>query len=107
MNKLIMNTLEPIGLPVAFKTYNGSQSEYIIFNYWSTPLVHADNEEIITNYTVQIDYFTPGNFLNTAKQIEQLMKNAGFMRKMDDSEYNDKTKVFRYFTRFSYAMKRN
>lgn len=102
MNRLIREALLPLGYPVVFKTYNGTAQEYIIFNYWSSPTAHADDNEWLTSYTIQIDFFTPGNFLTTAKQIESRMKEQGFMRVFDDSEYIDEVNMFRYFVRFNY-----
>lgn len=106
MNQLIKQTLDPIGIPVYFGTYTGSSKEYIIFNEWNIPGLHADDTEIQTNHTVQIDIFSPGNFLGIADEVKNRMRTAGFMKIMEDSaEYIDETKLFRKTFRFSYITK--
>lgn len=103
MNQLVRDTLSPLGIPVAYLTYTGSETEYIVFKDWNVPLSHADNKEIATNYSVQIDYFKKGNFIDTAKQIHDLMINAGFMKMLEDGEYDEEVGTFRKIFRFSYS----
>lgn len=104
MNQLIKQTLDPIGIPVSFGTFAGTANEYIIFNVWSIPGLHADDGEMQTNYTVQIDIFSTGNFLKIADEVKTRMVDAGFMRILDDPvEYIDEIKMFRKLFRFSYT----
>jgi hypothetical protein len=103
MNKFVKSILDPIGVPVANKTYLGSEQTYIIFNIWSIPGLHADDMEIQTDYTVQIDIFSPGNLTNLAKQAKNRMIAAGFMRSYENEEYVEEAKLFRKIFRFKYS----
>lgn len=104
MNKLIKQILSPIGIPIDYGTYLGTANEFIVFNVWSVPMLHADDKEIGTNYTVQIDIFSPNNLLKIANEVNSRMINAGFMRILDDPvEYLQDKKLYRKTFRFSYA----
>lgn len=103
MNQLVRDTLTPLGIPIAYLTYTGDKTEFIVFKDWNVPLSHADNKEIATNYTVQIDYFKKGNFMETSKQILKLMLDAGFMKVLEDGEYDEEVDTFRKIFRFSYS----
>lgn len=104
MNRFIQNILEPIGVPVYFVTNLDDVDEYIIFNVWSVPGLHADDKETQTNYTVQIDIFTRGNFLRIADEVKNRMEDAGFMRILEDpGDYIEEANLFRKTFRFSYT----
>lgn len=103
MNTFIKNILDPIGIPVAYITYTGSANPHIIFNVWNTPGLHADDEEIQTNHTVQIDIFSTGSLTNLTKDVKTRMNAAGFMKILEESEYVEETKLFRKIIRFSYS----
>lgn len=103
MNQLIMDTLTPIGVPIAYLTYTGSASQYIVFNHWSVPLAHADNKEIQSNVTVQIDVFSSGNFTALVEEVKDRMIAAGFMKILEDAgEYIEEANLFHKMIRFSY-----
>ena len=102
MNSFIRDTLTPTGVPVAYMTYTGAKSEYIIFNYWSSPLVHADNVEVKEDVTVQIDIFSAGNFTVLAEDAKNRMIDAGFTRVLENSGYDNDMKMFRKTYRFNY-----
>lgn len=103
MNKFVKSILDPIGVPVANKTYLGGEQTYIVFNIWSVPALHADDMEIETEYTVQIDIFSIGNLTNLAKETKDRMINAGFMREYENEEYIEEAKLFRKIIRFNYT----
>lgn len=102
MNKLVKSILDPIGVPVANVTYLGDENTYIVFNIWSVPGLHADDTEIKTEHTVQIDIFSPGNLTNLAKQVKSRMLGAGFMREYENEGYVEEAKKFRKTYRFNY-----
>lgn len=103
-NSFVKSILDPIGVPVAYATYTGTASEYIIFNEWNIPGLHADDKESQTNHTVQIDIFAKGNFIQLADEVRSRMIAAGFMKIFEDpAEYIDNTKMYRKILRFSYT----
>lgn len=104
MNQLILETLTPTGVPVAYMTYTGNNPEYIVFNWWGSPLTHADNRERRENVTVQIDIFSKGDFTNLVQDVKQRMIDADFMKVQEGSgNYIEDTDIFRKTLRFSYT----
>lgn len=102
-----MKTLKPTGVPVAFSTYNNSASQYIIFNtYNEASFYNADDEEQVTNNFIQVDVFSSGDYTNLVKQVDDLMREAGFGRMFASETYDDEAKKFRKIFRFSYLQRR-
>lgn len=106
LNKLIMDTLKPLGVPVSFMNYNNTASAYIVFNeYNQSPWLNADDEEKWTKHFYQVDIFSSGNYLQLAKDLKKLMKEAGFGRMFESETYDEDMKKFRKIFRFSYISK--
>lgn len=107
LNALIVRTLKPTGVPVAFSTYNNNASQYIIFNtYNEASFYNADDEEQVTNNFIQVDVFSSGDYTNLVKQVDDLMREAGFGRMFASETYDDEAKKFRKIFRFSYLQRR-
>ncbi|SFL38855.1 hypothetical protein SAMN04487943_101301 [Gracilibacillus orientalis] len=100
MNKLIIDTLESTGIPVAYEKYRGSESEYIRFFYLPQVDFQADDDETYETVYIQVDIFTPGNPKNYAKQVKQLLKEVGFKKNFEHETYEEDTKLFHYVLRF-------
>ena len=64
--------------------------------------MYAENEEIATNYKIQIDVFTKGSYTVIVNLIKKIMKENGLMKEFGGSLYEDKTKLFHYILRFNY-----
>ena len=74
--------------------------EYELLNEQGS--LYAENEEIETNYVIQVDVFTKGSYIEIAKNIKEIMKENGFRKEFGGSLYEDKTKLFHYVLRFNY-----
>lgn len=104
MNQLIESTLESLGVPVYFMNYSGSASTYVVYQeYNQAPSLNADDEEVFTKFFYQIDVFSSGNYIQLVKDLKQLMKEAGFKRTFEASEYITEISKYRKILRFSYA----
>jgi len=103
LNKLIKETLEPLGVPVSFANYNNTADTYIVFlEYNQAPRINADDEELITKHFLQVDVFSKGNFLDLVKQLKKRMKAVGFARMFESETYDEDMKMFRKIIRFNY-----
>lgn len=103
MNKLILSTLEPLGIPI-YNLRSGKETTYCRFQTFLTkPEEYADDQEIITGHYIQLDIFSKGNFLKYSRQAKELMEQAGFTRTYETELYEDDTKYFHKVLRFSYA----
>ena len=74
--------------------------EYEILNEQGT--LYAENDVIVTGYSVQVDVFTKGSYTSIVKNIKEVMIENGFRREFGGSMYEDKAKLFHYVLRFNY-----
>lgn len=103
LNKLIIDTLSPLGVPVSFARYNNVADTYIVFlEYNQASEMNADDVEVITKHFFQVDIFSSGNYLQLVKDVRNKMKGAGFGRMFESETYDDDMKKFRKIMRFDY-----
>lgn len=100
LNKLILDTLNPINLDVAYQHYAGSESNYIRFFYMPKALFETDDSEQFITHYVQVDIFTLGNPNDYAQQVKTLLKDAGFKKNFEHETYEEDTHLFHYILRF-------
>lgn len=62
--------------------------------------LYAENEEIQTKYTIQIDIFTYGNYIEITEAVKYVMKENDFTKSYGGSSYEEETKLFHYILRF-------
>lgn len=63
MNKLIIDILKPTNVPVRFQTYSGAETTYItFFMYNEMGTLFAEDQEIKTRFSVQVDIWSKGNY---------------------------------------------
>lgn len=74
--------------------------EYEILN--ENGSMYAENEELETTYTIQIDVYTKGSYTKIVKIIKKIMKEKGFLKEVGGSNYEEKSKLFHYVLRFNY-----
>lgn len=103
LNSLIISTLSPLGVPVAFARYNNTADTYIVFTeYNQASRMNADDDELITKHFFQVDVFSKGNYLQLTQDVKRLMKQAGFGRMFESETYDDDMQRFRKIIRFNY-----
>lgn len=79
INQLVKSALAPTNLPVEINVYDGTETEYIRFNYADErPIISADDEDIFDETTIQVHYFVRGNPQANKKAIRKLLKAVGF-----------------------------
>jgi hypothetical protein len=104
LNKLIIDTLKPVGVPVAFQTYSGTATTYItFFEYNQFSALNADDEERQTAHFIQVDIWSKGDYTSIVDQVKQRMKEAGFIRTTETELYEPETKIYHKVLRFSYV----
>ena len=103
LNKLIMDTLKPLGVPVSSMRYNNTADTYIVFlEYNQASEMNADDVEVITKHFFQVDIFSSGNYLSLVNDVRARMKAAGFGRMFESETYDDDMNKFRKLMRFNY-----
>lgn len=102
MNKLIINTLKPLNIPVKPSKHTGKEEPYIEFSkIIEQGSYFGDDEELETTYLYQLNLFGKGNLNSLEKEIVRLMKQAGFIRVANwDGPFENDTKLYHKIFRF-------
>ncbi|MBB5356648.1 hypothetical protein HNR43_002660 [Anoxybacillus mongoliensis] len=104
LNKMIIDTLNPLGVPVAFQTYEGKEKTYItFFEYNQFSALNADDEEQQTSHFFQIDIWSKTDYTDLAQQVKERMIAAGFRRTSEVDLFEQETKTYHKAIRFSYV----
>ncbi|MCB2311608.1 hypothetical protein LGL55_10615 [Clostridium tagluense] len=102
MNKLIIDTLEVLGVPVSFQKYSGNASTYItFFNYLENVESYANNEETSIVYYIQVDVWSKDDYEILIKNVLELLKLAGFKRTYVSEMYEDDTEIYHKIIRIT------
>jgi len=105
LSGLILSTLSNVGAPVAYHNYTGGGSTYVRFFPMPQTQFSADDDETYTTHYIQVDIFSPGNYLNLVKETKKLLKQAGFRKNFEDELYEKDTKLYHKVLRFYYITK--
>lgn len=103
VDRLLMDTLKPLGYPVAKAKYNQTADTYIVFvEYNQASRLNADDEELITKHFYQVDVFSSGNYNKLVNDVKSNLKEAGFARMFESETYDEDMKMYRKILRFNY-----
>ncbi|MCP3025997.1 hypothetical protein [Halobacillus sp. A5] len=95
MNSIIINALKPYA-PVAFHHYTGTETTYItFFTYNERSGLIADDDEVSTVYSIQVDIHSKGNLETLEEQVKEALKKHGFRRTWAMEVFNIETKTYR------------
>lgn len=107
INKLIINTLKPLNIPVCFQKYHGKGETYITFHeYFSGGEEYEDDEESLTSHYIQIDVWSKIDYTNLVNKIKNLLNIAGFKRLNEIDLYEEDTKIYHKGLKFYYLEER-
>jgi len=105
LNSLIISTLAPTGVPVAFLKYSGTLTTYIsFFAYNEQGVFFGDDMELNTRYSVQVDVWSKDDYTNLVKQTKELLIAEGFVRNSANEFYEEDTKIYHKVYRFYYTI---
>lgn len=103
LNSLIISTLKPTDVPVYPLNYPGAATTYItFFEYNEMGALFAEDVEVKTQYSYQVDIWSQGNYSTLVKQVLELMTAAGFRRNSAQEFYEKETKMNHKYFRFYY-----
>lgn len=101
MNTLIIDTLTPIGIPVAFQHYDGKAETYITFFFYDQRgAFFAENEEQNTEYFLQVDVWSSGNYESIVSEVKTRLKEIGFTRSSEADFYEKEHQIYHKGIRF-------
>lgn len=103
INKLIIDTLKPLNIPVSFQRYTGKADTYITFHeYFVSGEEYEDDEEALTAHYIQLDVWSKADYTDIVKVIKGLMLKAGFKRLNEVDLYEEDTKIYHKGLKFYY-----
>lgn len=109
INNLIVNALNPLGIPISYQKYSGTATTYITFFYYLIQTEDfSEDEEETTGYYVQLNLYYKNDIGDLKEQIINNLKNNGFKKKdIRDFPYDADTGL--YWTAISvfYLQKNN
>jgi hypothetical protein len=103
MNKLVMDTIKPLNIPISFQKYSGASTTYItFFEYDQRGESFADDNEIDTGHYIQLDIWSKSDYSSIVSSVKSAMKAVGFTRLSETDLYEDDTKIYHKGIRFYY-----
>jgi|SRR5690625_7509697 len=103
LNKIIRDTLKPLGYPVAKLRYNQKADTYIVFmEYNQAPRMNADDMEMVTKHFYQVDVFSKGDFTDLVNNVRKEFNKVGFKRMFESETYDEDMNMYRSIMRFNY-----
>jgi hypothetical protein len=103
INKIIMDTLKSLKIPVAFQKYSGKSETYITFHeYLATGEEYEDDEEALIGHYIQVDVWSKADYTNVVKNIKELLLKARFKRLNEIDIYEEDTKIYHKGLKFYY-----
>lgn len=107
INKLIMDTLKPLNIPVVFQKYSGKAETYITFHeYLASGENYEDDEETLTAHYVQVDVWSKVDYIDIVEKIKELLFKAEFKRLNEIDLYEEDTKIYHKGLKFYYLEER-
>lgn len=104
LNSLIVSTLAPTNVPVAWQKYSGNATTYIsFFEYNQQGALFGDDSELRTRQSIQVDVWSKGDYGALVEQARTLLINAGFTRNSETELYETDTQTHHKVMRFYFA----
>jgi len=95
VNPTIISALSPIA-PIAFHEYTGESETYMtFFTYNQRAGLMADDAELSTIYSIQLDIYGKGNIETLSSQVKTTLKEIGFIRTSEIEMFEVVTKTYR------------
>lgn len=92
----ITRSSKTVDIPVAHIKYKGSSRTYITWTIIkNSPLLWANDTDLYSEYQVDIDIYSDGNYLDIEEYIKNLMKTNEFVWMEDSSEmFEEDTELY-------------
>lgn len=103
INKLIIDTLKSISVPVNLHRYRGKAKEYITFHeYLASGEEYEDDDERLTSHFIQVDIWSKGDYVELVNKVKELLIGVGFKRIDEVDLYEEDTEIYHKGMRFYY-----
>ena len=83
-------------IPVAHLRYRGDSKKFVTWTLLEeTPILSANDEDLYSVCSVDVDIFSDGNYLDIIKEVKRKMKNNEWLWVGDSAEmYEEDTKLY-------------
>lgn len=103
INKLIIDSLKPLNIPIARLKYTGDKTTYIVFQeYLEQGESHSEDTEEITGHYIQINVFSKVDYTSLVADVKTRLISAGFKRQNEYEMYENDTGFYNRILRFYY-----
>jgi len=103
INKLIIDTLKPMGVPIGFQKYSGKSNSYITFHeYLASGEEFEEDQESLTGHHIQVDVWSKEDYGILVKNIKVRLLETGFKRIDEADFYEPDTGLYHKGMRFFY-----
>ena len=103
INKLIMESLSLLKIPVSFQKYTGNETAYItFFEYLQQGESFADNMETCIGHYIQVDVWSKEDYTILVDSIVNEMTKSGFRKTTQTEMYENETQTYHKVLRFFY-----
>ena len=89
INKLIIDSLKGLKIPIKFGIRGGTKVPCIIFNYYDEPYATSCDGEELTRYKILISIYHDGDFMSLSKKVNDLMIKNGFIGGLKPNAFYD------------------
>lgn len=102
-NKLMIELLQPLQVPVSFQKYTGKATTYISFHeYHQTGEEFEEDAEAFTGHYIQVDVWSKTDYSDLVLNVKNLLTVAGFKRLDEADLYEPDTGLYHKGLRFFY-----
>ncbi|MTI71088.1 MAG: hypothetical protein FH751_12635 [Firmicutes bacterium] len=103
LNKLIIETLKPLNIPVGFQKYKGKSNTYITFHeYLQIGEEFEEDQEFYTGHHIQIDVWSKEDYTELVNLVRNKLTTIGFKRISEEDLYEKDTCLYHKGMRFFY-----
>ena len=103
INKLVLDSLASVGVPVSFQKYTGKDSTYITFHeYLQNGEDFSEDQESHTGHYIQIDIWSKSDYTALVATVKSLALAAGFHRLNEADFYEPDTGLYHKGIKFYY-----
>lgn len=101
INKIIIDTLKPLKIPVSFQKYTGKAKEYITFHeYSANGEEYEDDVEAMIGHYIQVDIWSKGDYTQLVSRVKGLLISCGFKRLNEEDLYESDIEIYHKGIRF-------
>lgn len=98
----VYNILKDLGVPISWNVRPPGFPSITYFFYNEYGQEFGDGEEIGTNYSLQVDVWSKGDYSVLVNEVKVKLKENGFQRVSANDFYEDDIKTYHKALRFNY-----